>query len=45
MTEQKTAPEGGVTVRALLTVSWLWVGVPFAIGVYQLVIKASQLFM
>ncbi|WP_243796047.1 hypothetical protein [Saccharopolyspora gloriosae] len=44
MTEQKTTPEGGFKVRALLTVSWLWVGIPFALGVYQLVIKAAQLF-
>ena len=43
MTEQKTAPASGST-RVLLAVSWLWVGIPFAIGVYELAIKAAQLF-
>lgn len=30
--------------RALITVSWLWVGVPLAYGLYELVRKAKQLF-
>ncbi|OON81774.1 hypothetical protein GBW32_30435 [Streptomyces tsukubensis] len=30
--------------RGLITVSWLWVGLPLAYGVYELVRKATQLF-
>ncbi|MGW1678016.1 MFS transporter small subunit [Saccharopolyspora sp. NPDC002376] len=30
--------------RAVLTVSWAWVGLPFAYGVYELVQKVTQLF-
>lgn len=29
---------------ALIAVSWLWVGIPFAYGVYQLVLKVAILF-
>jgi hypothetical protein len=33
------------TVRSwLLVVAWLWVGLPFAYGVYQLILKVIQLF-
>ncbi|MFR9729479.1 hypothetical protein ACL03H_09640 [Saccharopolyspora sp. MS10] len=39
-----TASRSGLATRVLLIVSWLWVSVPFAIGVYQLVTKAAQLF-
>lgn len=28
----------------LLVIAWVWVGVPFAYGVYELVRKATQLF-
>jgi len=28
----------------LITVAWLWVGIPLAYGVYELVLKAKQLF-
>jgi hypothetical protein len=28
----------------LLTLAWLWVGVPFAYGLYELVRKVVQLF-
>jgi hypothetical protein len=28
----------------LLVVAWLWVGLPFAYGVYQLFLKVVQLF-
>jgi hypothetical protein len=40
------APDTGPQQRrtALLTVSWLWVGLPLAYGVYELVLKAKQLF-
>jgi hypothetical protein len=30
--------------RILIAFSWLWVGVPLAYGVYELVQKATQLF-
>ncbi|WP_369393140.1 hypothetical protein AB5J72_40455 [Streptomyces sp. CG1] len=30
--------------RALIAFAWLWVGAPFAYGVYELVQKATQLF-
>lgn len=38
-TEVTTAP-----VRALLVVSWIWVGVPFAYGTYSLLAKLPGLF-
>jgi hypothetical protein len=28
----------------LIALAWLWVAVPFAYGVWQLLIKVSQLF-
>ncbi|WP_406442998.1 hypothetical protein OHB00_42035 [Streptomyces sp. NBC_00631] len=30
--------------RWLIAVAWIWVGAPFAYGVYELVQKATQLF-
>lgn len=30
--------------KALLVLSWLWVGAPFAYGVYELATKLRQLF-
>ncbi|WP_268252641.1 MFS transporter small subunit [Streptomyces alanosinicus] len=30
--------------RSLIVLAWLWVGAPFAYGVYELVQKASRLF-
>ncbi|MFB6959886.1 hypothetical protein ACFCYB_23375 [Streptomyces sp. NPDC056309] len=30
--------------RALITLSWLWVGAPLCYGLYELVLKAKQLF-
>jgi len=30
--------------KPLILVSWLWVGGPFAYGVYQLVLKVAKLF-
>lgn len=32
-------------MKALTAVSWLWVGVPFAYGVYELIVKIPALFM
>ncbi|WP_441007485.1 MFS transporter small subunit [Saccharopolyspora montiporae] len=29
---------------ALLVFAWVWVGVPFAYGVYELALKVTQLF-
>lgn len=31
--------------RLLLVLVWLWVGVPFAYGVYELITTASKLFV
>lgn len=29
---------------ALVALAWLWVGVPFAYGLYELIIKVARLF-
>lgn len=44
-----TAPEGGSAApesgrTPLIVFAWLWVGVPLAYGLYELVRKATQLF-
>ena len=31
-------------MRVAMTVAWLWVSVPFAYGLYELVLKAKNLF-
>ncbi|MEE1665393.1 hypothetical protein RCR19_07670 [Streptomyces sp. WAC07094] len=30
--------------RALIALSWVWVGAPLCYGLYELVLKAKQLF-
>lgn len=30
--------------RAIMTVAWLWVAVPFTYGLYELILKAKNLF-
>jgi hypothetical protein len=30
--------------RVLAVLAWLWVGVPFAYGLYELVLEAARLF-
>lgn len=35
---------GGAGRKVLLTVAWLWVGLPFAYGVVELMRQAVQLF-
>ena len=35
---------GGTGHGGLMTVAWLWVGLPFLYGVYELVQKLTQLF-
>ncbi|MEU3183439.1 hypothetical protein ABZ707_04395 [Streptomyces sp. NPDC006923] len=37
-----TTPESRRT--PLIVFAWLWVGAPLAYGVYELVLKAAQLF-
>ncbi|MFJ2171903.1 hypothetical protein ACIOHE_03160 [Streptomyces sp. NPDC087851] len=37
-----TTPEPRRT--GLIVFAWLWVGIPLAYGVYELVLKAAQLF-
>ncbi|MEU4885363.1 MULTISPECIES: MFS transporter small subunit [Streptomyces] len=36
-------PEAGGR-RPLMALAWLWVGAPFAYGVYELLLKMRQLF-
>jgi hypothetical protein len=33
-----------VNRSALLVIAWLWVGLPFAYGLWQLIVKVVQLF-
>jgi hypothetical protein len=33
-----------VNRSALMVVAWLWVALPFAYGLYQLIVKVTQLF-
>jgi hypothetical protein len=33
-----------VNRSALMVIAWLWVGLPFAYGLYQLIVKVVQLF-
>lgn len=33
-----------MTRTLLLVVAWAWVGLPFAYGVYELVLKMAKLF-
>ncbi|MGW2932999.1 MFS transporter small subunit [Streptomyces sp. NPDC001156] len=35
---------GGGNRTALILFSWLWVGAPLCYGLYELVLKARQLF-
>jgi hypothetical protein len=30
--------------KPLMVLAWAWVGVPFAYGVYELILKVTQLF-
>ncbi|MCF3963897.1 MFS transporter small subunit [Streptomyces fuscigenes] len=38
------ASETGPNRTGLAVLAWVWVGAPFAYGVYELVLKAKQLF-
>jgi hypothetical protein len=29
---------------ALMVIAWAWVGIPFAYGVYELILKVVQIF-
>jgi hypothetical protein len=43
--EEQAAPTASSPDRrALILVSWLWVGLPLIYGIYELVQKAAQLF-
>jgi len=33
-----------VNRSALMVIAWLWVGLPFVYGLYQLIVKVTQLF-
>ncbi|MCF3165334.1 hypothetical protein ACIG0A_30170 [Streptomyces californicus] len=45
-TNAQSPPEAstGEDRRPLIAFTWLWVGVPLAYGLYELVRKATQLF-
>jgi hypothetical protein len=30
--------------RVYIALAWIWVGIPFAYGVYELLLKVTQLF-
>ena len=42
MSDQDKSP--GTDRRPLIAIAWLWVGIPFAYGLYELIIKVSRLF-
>ncbi|WP_456243362.1 MFS transporter small subunit [Streptomyces paludis] len=46
MTSSSATPAAPPEPRrtGLIAFAWLWVGVPLAYGVYELVLKAAQLF-
>jgi hypothetical protein len=48
MTDQPTSAElheyQPTVPRAYIALAWLWVGIPFAYGFYELLIKVTQLF-
>lgn len=41
-TSQQPAPAGNM---GLLLISWLWVAIPLAYGVYELMTKTAKLFV
>ncbi|MFE9969997.1 hypothetical protein ACFYRD_04365 [Streptomyces hirsutus] len=43
-TSPPEGPAAGPDRRGLIAFAWLWVGVPLAYGLYELVRKATQLF-
>ncbi|WP_170837817.1 MFS transporter small subunit [Streptomyces sp. TP-A0874] len=46
MTEPNTSapPAAAPDRRLLMTVTWLWVGLPFCYGVYELILKLKLMF-
>jgi hypothetical protein len=44
MSDQPETPAQEANRKPLITIAWLWVGIPFAYGVYELFIKVAQLF-
>ncbi len=44
MTGESSPSQPERSRRALIAFSWLWVGLPLAYGLYELVRKATQLF-
>ncbi|WP_181387128.1 hypothetical protein [Streptomyces sp. Act143] len=44
MSQHDSSPQSPPDRRPLIALAWLWVGVPLAYGVYELVQKATQLF-
>ncbi|MEW2544588.1 hypothetical protein AB0910_02210 [Streptomyces sp. NPDC047002] len=42
--QQNPESESGPRRTGLIALSWVWVGAPLAYGVYELVLKAKQLF-
>ncbi len=44
VTTDETTTTAGTRHGGLMTLAWLWVGLPFLYGVYELVQKLAQLF-
>ncbi|CAL9284884.1 MFS transporter small subunit [Streptomyces pseudogriseolus] len=44
MTGESSPSQPEPSRRALIAFAWLWVGLPLAYGLYELVRKATQLF-
>ncbi|MBY6366440.1 MFS transporter small subunit [Rhodococcoides corynebacterioides] len=42
-TDRQASPPSAVATPVIV-LSWLWVGVPFAWGLYELILKAKNLF-
>ncbi len=43
-TSSSTSSTAGSPPAVVMVVAWLWVLVPFAYGVYELILKVSNLF-
>jgi hypothetical protein len=40
----RSIPETSPRIRVLGVISWVWVGAPFAYGLYELLVKIPALF-
>jgi hypothetical protein len=44
MTETQLTDYQPTVPKVYIALAWLWAGIPFAYGVYELLIKVTQLF-